>query len=83
VVATADIDEGPAPLKVQLSAEGMCTDADGDYEWTFGDDTATVKGPTATHTYTKPGTYTANVKISDTAHNVGDTDEASITVSQP
>ncbi|HVM96616.1 MAG TPA: PKD domain-containing protein, partial [Candidatus Acidoferrales bacterium] len=70
-------------LKVQLSAEGMCTDADGEYEWIFGDDSPSIKGPTATHTYSKPGTYTAKVNIVDTTHHVDDTDEVPISVSQP
>ncbi|MBI3785839.1 MAG: PKD domain-containing protein [Deltaproteobacteria bacterium] len=83
MVATADIDEGPAPLKVQLSAEGMCTDAEGEYEWTFGDDTPPFRGPTVSHTYAKAGSYTAMVKLVDPEHHVEDTDEAPIAVAQP
>lgn len=40
--------------------------------WTFGDNTGSSNGPTATHTYTQPGTYVVKATQSDAAGNVGE-----------
>ena len=34
--------------------------------WDFGDGSPTAGGPAATHTYTKPGTFTAKLTVTDT-----------------
>lgn len=79
-IITPDTDEGPAPLTVTFTAEGLCTDAEGEFVWDFGDGTAAAKGTTASHVYEKPGEYTAKVTLSDPTHHVSDFDEILITV---
>ncbi|MEX0653785.1 MAG: LamG-like jellyroll fold domain-containing protein [Phycisphaeraceae bacterium] len=51
--------QGEAPLTVSLNAE-----ADGDWEWDFGDGT-THRGQTAEHTYAEPGGYTVTARRGD------------------
>jgi PKD repeat protein len=56
---------GTAPLKVTFTA--AANDPDGDpmlYEWDFGDG-GKAGGQKVTHTYAKPGTYTAKVMVDD------------------
>jgi cytochrome c len=65
VEAGAVPNAGPAPLRVRFTSVG--TDPDGDalgYEWDFGDG-GTASSRNATHTYTAPGTYTAEVTVTD------------------
>lgn len=67
-VLTADQTLGGAPLTVTFSSEGT-TDADGDellYAWDFESD-GTVDSTEAnpTHTYTEPGEYRANLRVTD------------------
>jgi len=77
------VDEGVAPLSVQFSAEGMCTDAAGVFAWDFGDGSAPSHDQNPTHVYAKPGTYTAHVTLTDDEHNASDTDELPLTVTAP
>jgi hypothetical protein len=51
----------------------------GQIAWTFGDNTQGANGPTATHTYTQPGTYVAKASTTDGAGNAGE-DTVTITV---
>ncbi len=83
VVASSSVEEGVAPLTVQFSAEGMCTDAAGAFTWTFGDESAPSHEQNPTHVYTKPGSYTAHVTLADDEHSTSDTDEAPVTVTAP
>lgn len=67
VRASADPSSGDAPLSV--SFRSVSSDADGqvvDHAWDFGDGT-TASGPNADHQYTRPGTYTARVTVTDNA----------------
>jgi PKD repeat protein len=80
VVASASVEEGAAPLEVHLTAEGMCTDAEGVFTWDFGDGSQPVHEQNPVHVYQKPGTYTAHVSIDDAANNAKDADEQPITV---
>lgn len=73
-VAMAAVDKtvGAAPLKVAFSSKGSL-DYDKDaikYEWNFGQGLpkSTVANPT--FTYTKPGDYTATLKVTDAKGNV-------------
>ncbi len=73
---------GNAPLRVNFTATG--TDANGDsltYAWQFGDGgTATTRN--AAHTYTRTGTYTARVTVSD-EHGATGTATVQIVVGTP
>ena len=84
VSATADVDSGPAPLRVRFRAEGQ--DPDGSngalvYEWDFGDG-ARASGRNASHRYLEPGTYTARVTVTDAAGGTG-TATVTVTVRAP
>ena len=83
VVATSSVDAGVAPLTVQFSAEGMCTDAAGAFTWDFDDGSAPTREQNPTHVYTKPGTYTAHVTLTDDEHSASDSDETPVTVTAP
>ncbi len=52
---------GYAPLKVEFSASV----GEENNEWNFGDGSETIKGSSATHTFTKPGTYLVTLKNMD------------------
>ena len=74
--------EGDAPLSV--SFDGSAPTDDGAvmaYEWAFGDG-ATAQGPTATHVYSQPGTYTATLTVTDDGGVTG-TAVASVVVREP
>ena len=62
---TADPNSGTSPLAVNFTSTS--SDPDGDpltETWYFGDG-GTATGPTATHTYTAAGSYTATLVVSD------------------
>jgi hypothetical protein len=80
VVAGSSVEEGTAPLEVEFSAEGMCTDAEGTYTWDFGDGSAASHEQNPTHTYAAAGTYTARVTLEDPENKVKDSDDLPITV---
>ncbi|MFR9727211.1 ThuA domain-containing protein [Streptomyces sp. MS19] len=65
---TADRTSGPAPLDVAFDSAGS-HDPDGGpvtYSWDLdGDGTPDSTQPTATHTYTQPGRYTARLTVTD------------------
>jgi hypothetical protein len=44
----------------------------GQFNWTYGDNTAPGTGATTSHTYTQPGTYVARVTTTDGAGNTGE-----------
>ena len=79
--ATANPQQGTAPLTVNLN--GSATDPEGDslsYSWDFGDGN-TANNASATHIYTSAGTYIATLTVTDSANNM-DTVSFTITVSQ-
>ena len=64
---------GKAPLQVSFSGEGS-TDTDGQivaYEWDFGDGSPRVQGATATHTFTRKGSFEVSLKVTDSQGFVG------------
>jgi PKD repeat protein len=68
-VLSAAPTSGPAPLAVSFSAAGS-SDPEGQpisVEWNFGDGSAAVFGPAASKTYSMPGSYTATLKVTDSA----------------
>nr|WP_228713913.1 ThuA domain-containing protein [Arundinibacter roseus] len=72
-VTKADKPVGAAPLTVAFSSEGSL-DYDKDaikYEWTFGKGLPKSTQANPKYTYTKPGEYTAVLKVTDAAGNSG------------
>jgi GH35 family endo-1,4-beta-xylanase len=68
----ADPLAGEAPLQVSFTAEA--SDADGDelgYSWDFGDG-ATSEQQNPTHVYEDPGSYLAELTVSDFGYEVSD-----------
>jgi PKD repeat protein len=66
---SANPTSGPVPLAVSFSAAGS-TDPEGQpltIEWNFGDGSPAAYGVTASRTYSVAGTYTATVKVTDSA----------------
>jgi PKD repeat protein len=79
VIAEAEPDEGPPPLKVQLTAS-VEEDTGGPFtfSWDFGDgQTSTEQNPV--HVYEKLGEYTAVLTVKSVRGNTG-TDEIDIFV---
>ena len=71
---TATPASGTAPLSVAFDGS-TSTDADGSivsYAWTFGDG-GSATGPTANHTYSTAGSYTARLTVSDNQSATGTT----------
>jgi PKD repeat protein len=71
---------GTAPLSVNFSSAGS-NDPDGTivaYEWNFGDGSPVVSAPSASHTYTSAGNFTATLRVTD---NSGLTSAQSTTIS--
>ena len=82
-VCEADPESGVAPLTVAFDGTGS-TDSDGtieSYAWDFGDGN-TATGVTASNTYTDPGTYTAQLIVTDN-DGASDTCTVDITVLEP
>ncbi|WP_411112334.1 ThuA domain-containing protein [Streptomyces sp. 029-5] len=73
--------EGSAPLAVQLSStvKPVAGRTIASYHWDFGDNTKVTgtEGPSAAHTYTRPGAYTARLTVTD---DKGDTTTGSVPV---
>ncbi|MFN4147211.1 MAG: PQQ-dependent sugar dehydrogenase [Runella sp.] len=70
-VASVSKKAGAAPMKVAFSSKGSL-DYDGDaikYEWNFGKGLPKSNLPNPTFTYTKPGIYTATLKVTDSQGN--------------
>ncbi len=70
--ATVNKKAGAVPMKAVFSSKGT-VDYDGDaltYEWSFGKGLPKSTLPNPTFTYTKPGTYTATLKVTDAKGNV-------------
>ncbi len=81
VVADADPDYGPPPLKVTFSAEAECNVGRPTYRWNFGDGSPPSSEPNPTHTYAQAGDYTASVLITS-AGGATASDEVDITVEE-
>jgi PKD repeat protein len=80
---TASSIKGTAPLTVNFSGT-TSTDGDGSivsYAWTFGDG-GTATGATASRTFTTPGSYVAQLTVTDDSNLTGAT-SVTITVDAP
>jgi len=79
VIAEAEPDEGPPPLKVQFTASvEEETGGPFTFKWDFGDGSnSTEQNPV--HTYAKVGEYTATLTVTNQKGNKG-TDEVDIFV---
>ncbi len=79
VSASATPTAGTAPLQVAFT--GTASPPPGrtitDYAWDFGNNTAVVHAPSASHTYTRRGTYTARLTVTD---NLGATLSSTVVV---
>jgi hypothetical protein len=83
VWAESDVDFGEAPLTVKFSCEPLEGAVESPkYEWDFGDGSPKAIEESPTHTYAKPGTYTATVTVTDAKGNRG-TDSVEIDVEEP
>ena len=80
--ADVDPDEGPAPLKVKLDVDPIEEIDGARYTWDFGDGSPPSNEMKPEHVYEKPGTYTARVKVTDSAGMTGD-DSTEIVVLGP
>jgi PKD repeat protein len=81
VVADADPDYGPPPLRVTFSAEAECNVGQPTYKWNFGDGSAPSSETNPNHTYAQPGDYTASVVITSPGGATA-SDEVDITVEE-
>ncbi|MFD4771881.1 ThuA domain-containing protein [Streptomyces niveus] len=82
VTVSTSKEEGAAPLAAELT--GTVTLAEGrtvaSYRWDFGDNTKPTgqQGASATHTYARPGAYTAHLTVTD---DKGDTTTGAVEIS--
>jgi PKD repeat protein len=77
-VLAASTLRGTAPLSVNFSGAGS-SDPDGSlvaYDWTFGDG-ASASGVSTSHSYTQPGSYSAQLRVTD---NSGLSASSSVTI---
>lgn len=80
----SSVEGGPAPLSVQLTAEGDCTQGTARFEWDFGDGSPKATGDAVVHTFEKPGTYTVKGRItSSDLPGLEDVDDTEILVTSP
>lgn len=81
VTVATSVEEGAAPLATKLTgtvklAEGRTVAS---YRWNFGDNTKPTgeQGANATHTYARPGAYTAHLTVTD---DKGDTTTGAVEI---
>jgi len=81
VVADAQPDYGPPPLAVAFSSEAECSAGQPTYKWDFGDGSPPSSEANPSHTYSKPGDFTASVTITGPGGTTA-SDEIDITVEE-
>lgn len=67
VLATAEPDEGPAPLEVRLDVDVEGGKAPFTHQWTFGDGSPPSAEENPTHVFEKPGTYRVDLTTRDSS----------------
>lgn len=70
--ADGDPWDGPAPLTVEFECDLMEEVPDPKYEWDFGDGSAVSTESHPTHTYARPGRYTARCRVTDPEGGMGE-----------
>jgi PKD repeat protein len=65
--ADSDVDEGKAPLTVKFMADVEGGKPPLTYRWSFGDGSPDSTEPNPVHVYEKPGEYTADLEVKDSA----------------
>jgi PKD repeat protein len=75
--ASASPDTGIAPLTVSFSGSAAGGNAPLAYEWNFGDGSSAVTSQNPSHEYTSPGTYNAQLTVTDAD---GDSDTATVAI---
>lgn len=84
ILVFTNVDNGPAPLQAQLTAEGDCTIGTARIQWDFGDGSPAATGESVVHTFEKAGTYSVRGRItSDALAGVEDSDDVEIVVTAP
>lgn len=81
VVIDGSPDYGPPPLAVAFTAEAECSAGQPTYQWDFGDGSPPSPEANPSHTYMKPGDYTASVTVNG-PNGATATDELDITVEE-
>ena len=74
VWADAEPDGGDAPLTVTFRCDPLGETGITSYEWDFGDGSPKVKEASPSHTYQKPGSYTARLVVGDAKGGKGEDD---------
>jgi hypothetical protein len=84
LLAEGEPDSGAAPLVVQFQVESLVVDeiSAARYTWDFGDGSPKSNEASPTHTYEKPGDYTATVGVVDASGEQG-WDEVDVFVEEP
>ena len=84
LLAEGNEEDGPVPLTVTFTVESLIADPMNGptYEWNFGDGSPVSKEASPTHTYTKPGSYTAVIRVVDAEGQHG-WDEVEIEAEEP
>ena len=78
---TADITSGEVPLSVTLTDTSIGSVPTSRY-WNFGDGTNSAGGPTVTHTFVNPGTYTVALTVTNEAGSDTKSKNNYVTVSE-
>ncbi|WP_419211071.1 PKD domain-containing protein [Maribacter sp. X9] len=79
-VASSDVTQGDAPLEVAFSSAGSTDDVlIKEYQWDFGDGSASSTEENPVHTFTTAGSYTVTLTVTD-GGMLTDTDTLTITV---
>lgn len=84
LLAEGEPEDGEVPLSVNFVVESLIDDTmDGPtYKWDFGDGSPISTEASPTHVYTKPGSYTATIRIVDAKGERG-WDEVDIEAEEP
>ena len=84
VLAFPSADRGPAPLLIQMEAQGDCSEGEVIFSWDFGDGTPPATGALLNHTFEKPGSYHVKVTATSSVNKkLQDSDDFKVVVQKP